>query len=247
VTHEAVLPPNPKGLGAYIRFQREQLHWKQATLSGMAGVSLSTIERVERGEPVRASSLEKIAVALELESDAFTRPRHELSEEEMVGHMTRCLAIFKDKIPACVAPFRTETQLRALAATHFAVLDTDVDDEKAHDDLAGLREWIDLTAFMKGQQNGDFKARPDRGYRARQLYRDVFEHVEVIERRHNAVCLVGTYEAACEDPDYGSVPIGLLTLRSKARNPAAALLDQVWVEKTMSLRAAWQRFLDDEP
>ena len=247
MTEETVLPPDPKGLGAYIRFQREQLHWKQATLSGMAGVSLSTVERVERGEPVRASSLEKITVALELEPDAFTRPHRELSEEEMIAHIAQCFAIFKDKIPASVAPFRTENQLRALAAAHFTVLDTDIDEEEAHDDLAGLREWIDLAAFMKGQQNDDFKMRPEREYRARRLYGDVFEHVEAIERRHNAVCLVGTYEAECEDPDYGPVPIGLLTLRSKTRNPAAALLDQVWVEKTMSLRAAWQRFVDDEP
>lgn len=247
MTDEAILPPDPKGLGAYIRFQRAQLHWKQATLASMASVSLSTIERVERGEPVRAGSLEKIALALGQEQDAFTRPRRQLNGDEMVAHMTECLAIFKGKIPISVAPFRTEQQLRALAATHFAVVDTDIDDPDAYDDLAGLREWIDLAAFMKAQQTGVFKMRREREYRARQLYSDVFEHVDAIERRHNAVCLVGTYEAECEDPDYGPVPIGLLTLRSKARNPAAALVDQMWVEKSMSLREAWQRFAEQEP
>lgn len=247
MTDEGTLPPDPKGLGAYIRFQRAQLHWKQATLASMAGVSLSTIERVERGEQVRAGSLGKIALALGQEQDAFTRPRRPLSDDEMAAHMTQCLAIFKDKIPASVAPLRTEAQLRALAATHFAVVDTDIEDPDAYDDLAGLREWIDLAAFMKAQQTGVFKTRREREYRARKLYGDVFEHVDEIERRHNAVCLVGIYEAKCEDPDYGPVPIGLLTLRSKARNPAAALMEQVWVEEEMSLRQAWQRFVTDEP
>jgi transcriptional regulator with XRE-family HTH domain len=247
MSDETILPPDHKGLGAYIRFQREQLRWKQVTLAGMAGVSLATIERVERGEPVRARSLMKIALALGMEPDVFTRPRRKLSEEEMAAHMAQTLAIFESKMPASVAPFRTEKQLRALAATHFAMLDTDIEDEDVHYDLMGLREWIDLAAFMKGQQDGSFKSRPERGYRARQLYGDVFEHVDAIERGYNAVCLVGTYEVECEDPHYGPVPIGLIMIRSKARNPAAALLDHVWVEKSMSLRAAWQNFMDDGP
>ncbi len=247
MTNEAILPSESKWLGAYIRIQRAQLHWKQVTLASMASVSLSTIERVERGEQVRASSLEKIALALGQEQDAFTRPRRQLSDDEMVAHMTECLTIFRDKVPASVAPFRTEPQLRALAATHFAVVDTDIDDPVAYDDLAGLREWIDFAAFMKAQQTGVFKMRREREYRARQLYSDVFGYVDEIERRHNAVCLVGTYEAECEDPDYGPVPIGLLTLRCKARNPAAALIDQLWVEKSMSLQGAWQRFAEQEP
>ncbi len=69
-------------------------------LASMAGVSLSTIERVERGEQVRAGSLEKIALALGQEQHAFTRHRRQLSDDEMVAHMTECFVIFKDKIPA---------------------------------------------------------------------------------------------------------------------------------------------------
>lgn len=105
----------------------------------MASVSFSTIERVERGEQVRASSVEKITLALGEEQDASTRPRRQLSDDEMVAQMTECLSIFRDKMPASVASFRTEPQLRPLAATHFAVADTDIDNPDAYDDLAGLR------------------------------------------------------------------------------------------------------------
>ncbi len=230
--------PDPKGLGAYVRLQREMLHWKQATLAAMAGVSVTTIERVERGETVRPASLGKIAVAFEMAPDAFTRPRALLSEEEAVASLTKSLDFLNHKKPVTVAPFRTEVQLRALATTHFVVLDTDLAEE-AHSDLAGFREWIDLAAFMRPDPSGLFWHKPDREYRVRRLYGDVFKHVDEMERRHNAVCLVGTYDVDCEDPTYGLVPIGLLCLRSKRRNPAIALLDQVWVDKRMSLRRAW--------
>ena len=230
--------PDPKGLGAYVRLQREMLHWKQATLAAMAGVSVATVERVERGETVRPASLEKIAVAFEMEPDTFTRPRRLLSEEESVANLTKSLDLLSHKKPVAIAPLRTEVQLRALATTHFVVLDTDLDRE-AHDDLVGLREWIDLAAFMKPDPSGLFWRKPDRKYRVRRLYGDVFNHVNEMERRHTAVCLVGTYDAECKEPTYGRVPIGLLCLRSKRRNPAAALLDQVWVEKRMSIRRAW--------
>jgi transcriptional regulator with XRE-family HTH domain len=234
---DEMVVPDPKGLGAYVRLQREMLHWKQATLAAMAGISVTTVERIERGETVRPANLEKIAVAFEMEPDIFTRPRRLLSEEEAVANLTKSLDFLNHKKPVAVAPFRTEVQLRALATTHFVVLDTDLDDE-AHGDLASLREWIDLAAFMKPDPSGLFWRKPDREYRVRRLYGDVFDHVDEMERRHNAVCLVGTYDAECEDPTYGLVPIGLLCLRSKRRNPAAALLDQVWVEKRMSLHRA---------
>lgn len=226
------------GLGAYVRLQREMLHWKQATLAAMAGVSVTTVERVERGKTVRPASLEKIAVAFEMEPDAFTRLRCLLSEEDAVANLKKSLDFLNHKKPVVVAPFRTEVQLRALATTHFVVLDTDLGDE-THDDLAGLREWIDLAAFMKPGPSGLFWRKPDRDHRVRRLYSNVFDRVDEMERRHDAVCLVGTYEAECEDPTFGPVPIGLLCLRSKRRNPAAALLDQMWVEKRMSLHRAW--------
>jgi len=51
----------PKLLAEFTKFQRAVLGWKQETFASFAGVSLSTIERVERGEKVRNESLDKIA------------------------------------------------------------------------------------------------------------------------------------------------------------------------------------------
>lgn len=77
------------GLAAYVKLQRGQLKWKRELLASMAGVSLSTIERIERGEVVRPAALQSVAVALGLQPDAFTRPRAELDERQQAEWLDR--------------------------------------------------------------------------------------------------------------------------------------------------------------
>jgi transcriptional regulator with XRE-family HTH domain len=48
-----------------LRTARQQQGWSQQQLADFAGVSLSTIERAERGEPIRVDNLERICSCLE--------------------------------------------------------------------------------------------------------------------------------------------------------------------------------------
>lgn len=45
--------PVPATIAFFVRLQRGMMGWKKETLAGFARVSLSTIERIERGEPSR--------------------------------------------------------------------------------------------------------------------------------------------------------------------------------------------------
>ena len=73
--------PSRGSVAAFMRFQRGMLGWKKGTLASFAGVSLSTVERIERGEPVSAECLDKVASALG-QPAAFTEPRVPLTAEE---------------------------------------------------------------------------------------------------------------------------------------------------------------------
>lgn len=230
---------DPKGLGVYIKLQRGQLRWKRELLASMAGVSLSTVERVERGDPVRPAALERIAVALGLDNDTFTRSRRQLTEVEQQAWLERSFGWLKTHVPVKMAQLCHERQLRSLSATQFVVFDSDLGSDAA-DDLAELREWLDLTSFIRGTADGTFSPPSEPGFRMRSLYADVFEHARDMERRHRAVCLVGTYMADTDLPLLPEAEIGVLALRSKERNPAAAKIDVLFAERRIAREAiAW--------
>ncbi len=53
-------------LGEVIRIGRKKRGWSQAALATSAGVSRPTVARIESGQDVSATSLSKIAAALDL-------------------------------------------------------------------------------------------------------------------------------------------------------------------------------------
>ena len=59
----ACVPP-PKVIADFVRWSRQVLQWKKETLASFASVSLSTVERIERGERVSSESLDRVAAAL---------------------------------------------------------------------------------------------------------------------------------------------------------------------------------------
>ncbi len=229
------------GLAAYVKFQREQLKWKRGLLASMAGVSLSTVERIERGEPVRPDTLQSVAGALGLERAAFTRPRPELDEQQQAEWLDRLRTWLETHVPVKVAPLRNEAQLRSLAESQFVVFDSDLG-EAAAEDLGELREWLDLAGFIRGTMDGTISPPPERGFRLRTLYADIFAHVQEMERRHGAVCLVGSYAAETDFRHLPEAQVGVLALRSKLNNPAAIKIDTLFADRRIDRGSvAWDR------
>src|SRR5437667_2312445 len=48
-----------------LRTARQQKGWNQQQLADFAGVSLSTIERAERGEPIRVDNIQRLCTCLQ--------------------------------------------------------------------------------------------------------------------------------------------------------------------------------------
>lgn len=237
-------PPALNTIAGFVRLQRMMYGWKKQTLASQAGVSLSTVERVERGEAVRTPSLEKLAVALNQQPDAFTKPRVRLSKKEALKGLVNAMLPLLDTVPVKVAPLRTELQLRELATSELAIATSDIEDAKAEVDT--IREWLDLTGFVRAQDGVTILPKRERGFQMRRLYRDVLNYVAEVEKQHRAVCLVGQYEAKGNLSGFETTKIGVIALRSRDHNPAAENIRQLFGPATVDTRAVFQSALEDD-
>lgn len=229
-------PPPPNTIAGFVKLQRMQYGWKQDILAARAGVSLSTIERVERGEAVRRGSIEKLAIALNQPSDAFTRPRAPISDDEAAALLRESFEWMDDCVPVDVAPLRREAQLRDLTDTVMAAVTSDLGDA-ASADVDQLREWLELTSFVRAE-DGTFLPKRERSVSVRKLYRNVLQAVEDLERKHKAVCLVGSYEAKSSMRGFETVRVAVIAVRSRERNPACGKIRRLLAEKKVDVRAA---------
>lgn len=168
----APLAPARDTIAGFVKLQRAFYGWKREILAALAKVSLSTVERVERGETVRASSLEKLALALNQPHDAFTAVRVPLSPEKALASLVDSFSWMDGMLSLDVAPLRYESQLRALTNTEVALVASDLDVEDAACDVDGLREYLDLTSFARAQ-DGTLLPKRERSFRLRRLYKDV--------------------------------------------------------------------------
>lgn len=236
---DSLTSPPLDSIAFFVKMQRHHWRWKQVTMASIAGVSLSTVERVERGDAVRPDSLSKIAVALGFPADYLTAPRQKLTEEEALRRLMDSVSWMEGKVEVPVAPLTTEKQLREIASTDMIVVGSDLD-EAAAGDLDELREWVDLIGFMRCCNSGLIGTKPERRFRMRDLYGDLFQHLERMQARHKAVCLVGTYSAKTDSPTFPAATVAVVSLRSKTRNPAAARLTTAWCEQEVSWKAAME-------
>lgn len=169
---ELVVPP-PELIAFNVRVTRAMLQLKVSALAAMAGVSVSTIERVERAEKVSNEVLDRIAVALGEAPGYFLAPRALKSAEEMAQTTDR----FANTVAVAVVPLRKKHHVRQLARCHGFVVSRPYLGTEFDEDIAGLVEWIDLTGFVLASPHPD-----DEGGR-RDLYASVLGAVEALERR----------------------------------------------------------------
>lgn len=243
MAHEGVPHvPSPATVAAFVRLQRTQLGWKQEALASFARVSPSTVERVERGEPVSAGSLDRIAAALGHEAGAFTEPRVPLTAEASLARLEEAAKPFEDRVPVAVRPLRGHRQVAALARTHLYIVDAARLAEDHEEDVANLREWLDLAAFLLEAEEPDSiidlgRCEPTR---RRRLYEDVLRCAQDIERRGRAVALAGTYTAETGRADPPRLDVALVAFFPKASDPGAAKRRTLFAPARVDLaEAAW--------
>lgn len=149
----------------------------------------------------------------------------------------------KGTVPVDVAPLRRETQLRPLTDTDLTIITSDLEGEEAASAVDGLREYLDLTSFVRAE-DGTLLPKRERSFRLRHLYKDVFAAALSIERDHKAVCLAGTYEAKSSTPDCDVVRVAVIAVRSRERNPSAANIKRLMAEASVDMQAAMRSYFE---
>jgi transcriptional regulator with XRE-family HTH domain len=221
LTEELVAPP-PESIGLFILWGRRLRNWKQSTLANFAEVSVSTIERVERGEKVSDESLERIAQALGYERGCFATPRRLRSPEEAISHLCETWGHLE---AVNVRPLRTQAQIRKLVDTHaYLVYRPDVDDS-FDPEIESLVEWIDVASLVI---NSPMRGQDCEEGRRRTLYQRILDCVKSLEQRGVTV-LCGIMDAPQDGlPEW---KVALISVTHRSRDPGATKRRTIFVDR----------------
>ena len=235
--------PAPATIAFFVRLQRGMMGWKKRALAGFARVSLSTIERIERGEAVSPESLDRVAEALRQTPGAFTAPRIPSTSEEAWRRLEESAAPFANTVVGPGKPLRGHRQIAELARAHLFIVDGGRLGDVYASELATLREWQDLTSFVLATEDKDSAVRTDADpVKRRKLYDDVLGCVREIERQGHAVALAGTYQIDTENAAMPMATAALVGFFSKLTDPAAINRQTLFAPARMNSADAWRQF-----
>lgn len=244
---EAVKPPSDI-VALLVSVDRHARNLKQSALASLAGVSLSSVERIERGEVVSDEVLDKVTLALGRRNGDFTKPVVPLSPQETTKMLNQSAEKFNGRIWVPASPLRKLTQIAAVARAHFFWFD----DVRLIGDFAEegrvLCELFELSTFVIGQEEDEClpkKPRRDRVKR-RALYREILDAASCYERNTASVLLCATYEAKIDAIAAGSIPVAAIAAYPKATDPGAIKRRQLCVPEKVDPKEVWRQ-LQMEP
>ncbi|WP_296581261.1 helix-turn-helix transcriptional regulator [Xanthobacter sp.] len=205
-----------------VRWSRHLKQWKATTLADFARVSLSTVERVERGDKVSDEALDRVAQALGYERGAFTTPRLPIGPENAAEEMVE---IYGHLEPVAVAPMKTHKAIRDAAKCQaYLIHRPDVPD--TYDaDIAALGEWLDLGSFILSDIDED-PSPSERG--RRDLYNDILKCVGELERRGLTV-LSGVM--AAPQPGLPDWKVAIVSVTPRLTDPGAPKRRHLMVDR----------------
>ena len=214
--------PTPQVIAFFVRIQREMLGWQPIMLAGLADVSLSTIERIERGDPVAPKSLDRVAVALRQPPGSFTIPRVPIGAEAAWKKLEQNEAIFDGRIEVPVRPLEGHRMVADLARADLYNVDASRLDRSSSKDVDTLKEWLDLASFIiESEASGSLIDSGTKPVKRRDLYKDILNCVRNIEKLTHAVTLAGTYKVPTNIPGVPTATVALIAFFPKLTDPAA--------------------------
>ncbi|MEY9629022.1 helix-turn-helix domain-containing protein [Sinorhizobium fredii] len=165
-------PPPVEVVAFVVRWSRSLKNWKVSTLADFARVSVSTVERVERGERVSEEALDRIALALGYEKGAFCAPRIPLGPEKAFENLVETYGYLEE---VAVSPMKTHRAIREAAKCDGVLVHRPHVPETYDDDIANLAEYLDLASFVLAD---GIESAFDDEPRRRKLYNDILDYIK---------------------------------------------------------------------
>ena len=221
---ESRVPP-PELIAFFVRWVRGNRQLKKQSLASLAGVSLSTVERIERGEAVAPDLIDRVGQVLGYEPGYLTAPRAPLDPQTAIEGFVET---YEHQQPVTVAPIRNQAQIRTLAHCHAYLPFVPEDDEDQRLALNGLIEYIDFVSFMLGN---DLVDPSTKDASRRELYADVLRYIDGMKRDGWTV-LAGVMEAPRRNsPEW---KLAVFSITSRAKDPGAPKRKALLVDKRIA-------------
>ncbi|OCP01284.1 MULTISPECIES: helix-turn-helix transcriptional regulator [unclassified Ensifer] len=215
-------PPPVEVVAFVVRWSRNLKNWKVSTLADFARVSISTVERVERGDRVSEEALDRIAVALGYEKGAYHAPRIPLGPEKAFESLVETYGHLEE---VAVSPMKTHRAIREAAKCDGILLHRPDVPQTYDEDIANLAEYLDLASFVLADWiENSFDDEP----RRRKLYNDILDHIRGMERRGLTV-LSGVMPAP--QPTLPNWKVAVVSVTPKLTDPGAIKRSHVYVDK----------------
>jgi transcriptional regulator with XRE-family HTH domain len=212
-----------------VRWNRGLRQWKTTTLADFARVSVSTVERIERGERVSDDALDRIAQAFGYDAGYFTAPRLPLGADEAAASLVDTYSHL-EIVP--VVPMTTHRAVRDAARCDAVLIHRPEVPEAYDDDIAGLQEWLDLASFILS----DIVEPPPSERGRRDLYNDILTCVGNLERRGLTV-LSGVMPAPQDRlPDW---KVAVVSITPRLTDPGAAKRRHLMVDRRVVALPSW--------
>lgn len=216
-------PPPAEVVAYFVRSCRKLRNWKVSTLADFARVSVSTVERVERGEKVSEEALDKIAIALGRERGALYAPRIPLGLEKAFENLVETYGYLQE---VAVSPMNTHRAIREAASCDSILIHSPNVPDAYDDDIANLREWIDLASFILCDEIECSAPEPSR----RKLYTDILGYIREMECRGLTV-LSGVM--AKEEPGSHNLKVAIISVTPKLSDPGAIKRTSIFIDKRL--------------
>lgn len=205
-----------------VRWGRHLKQWKATTLADFARVSLSTVERVERGDKVSEEALDRIAQALGYEPGAFTTPRLPIGPDRAAEELAETYGHLE---PVAVAPMKTHKAIREAAKCQAFLIHRPEVPKTYDGEIANLGEWLDLASCVLSDLVDD-PSSTERG--RRDLYNDILACVAELERRGLTV-LSGVMQAP--QPGLPDWKVAIVSVTPRLTDPGAPKRRHVMVDR----------------
>jgi transcriptional regulator with XRE-family HTH domain len=217
-----VAVPPPEIVGFHVRMSRGQMNWKISTLADFARVSVSTVERIERGEKVSEDALDRIAAAFGFSPGYYSEPRKKLTTAAAAEKMAED---YGGTEAVSVEPFSLHRHVREASECHALIVLGPNLSSAYDDDVAKLKEWMELAAHVLSDTVEPAKDAPSR---RREFSDSVIAHVRAMERRGLTI-LFGSMSAPW--PGLTFLKVAVLAISPKLSDPGASKRRAVLVNR----------------
>lgn len=179
-----------------VRYQRNIRNWKQTTLASIAGVSLSSVQRIEREQPVSNDVLAKIERALGLADGVFSARRRLPTMEELKTWLENERRNGAEYVRVPVRPIQSQGQVARILRCRAMVTNEEHLEENARDSVKLLRSLIDFCGLNVVLEESKLAPLPgEQPVKRRAYYKTLLSLVGDIRAMHKVAVLSGIYRA----------------------------------------------------